>query len=301
MPDSCSRETLAIAEPLAGTAGVVSAFVSLSRPKPLWDPEEAVRSKGLPAELEDLVDREKADGRKLSVRVFQRSTRATGEVVELLGIRPSDGRTLHLRDVPPDDLVSSVAAFCRGEDPGPELETPVAFICTDGKHDRCCAEHGGVVHRAIFEEAGSRGLGLDVVESSHLGGHRFAATCLFLPRGEMYGRLRPLDVPALLDSWAADRVWVRRFRGRLGTPEPTQVAEAYLHARFPAARSIHVDGVVGSGGVARVRGRVEDGDGSIGVVVECRTRTFRGPSSCSDPEPESRERWTVRGESRESP
>ena len=296
MAPACSETTRASAEPLAGTAGVVSTWIALSRPKPLWNPDEAVRSEGLPPELEELVLGEKASGRALSLRVFQRGAGGDARRIEAIGLRPRDLRTVHLRDLPPDGIVSILALFCRGEDVGPPLPGPVAFVCTDGRHDRCCAEHGVAVYRTIREESERRGLGLDVVESSHLGGHRFAANCLFLPGGEMYGRLRFEDAPALLQAWSRGRVWVRRFRGRLGAPEPVQVAEAYLRARYPGARTVDLLGAETSGGSTIVRGHVHDAEGTRPVALECRVRSFEGPTACSDPTPKSRLRWAVTAE-----
>jgi hypothetical protein len=290
---TCSDGTRTIAEPLAGSAGVVTAFVAISWPKPLWDPDEAFRSEGLPPELEGLVLREQASGHRLSVRAFQRSAGSPSDGVELIGLRPRDGGTLHLRELPLDGIVARATSFCRGEETESPLRAPVTFVCTDGRHDRCCAKYGAGVYQAIRTEAERRGLTLDVVESSHLGGHRFAATCLFLPSGEMYGRLRPSDAPELLDAWAHDRVCVRRFRGRIGESEPVQAAEAYLRARYPDVGSLNLEESGAVDGVTRVRGRVRHGERSSDVVLECRIRRFEGPSSCSAPEPESRERWIV--------
>src|SRR3546814_4969337 len=51
-------------------------------------------------------------------------------------------------------------------EPGPEH---LHLVCTNGRHDPCCADFGRPVVRAL------RAAGVEVMESSHVGGDRFAA------------------------------------------------------------------------------------------------------------------------------
>ena len=59
----------------------------------------------------------------------------------------------------------------------------LVLICTHGKRDACCAACTRAFMKVVSE---NREL---VWESSHIGGHRFAATCVTLPTGHYYGRL----------------------------------------------------------------------------------------------------------------
>jgi hypothetical protein len=68
---------------------------------------------------------------------------------------------------------------------GVPMEEAWEFVCTHGKRDVCCATSGrgyALARQAAAPDAHVR-------ECSHLGGHRFAPTCLFLPSGRLYGRL----------------------------------------------------------------------------------------------------------------
>jgi hypothetical protein len=294
MSRPCSEATREQGEPLAGSAGEVTALVAIAWPKPLWDPDDADRSEGLPAGLGALVADEQSRGRKVSVRVFQRQARPPTDRVELAGVVPSEARSIHVREVPVAELVERVGTFLDGAS-SPPIDPPLALVCTDGRHDRCCAREGRGVYEAFREEVSRRGLALEVAESSHLGGHRFAATCLLLPSGEMYGRLRPPDVPAVVGAYESSSVWVPRFRGRLGSPEPVQVAEVHVRGLHPELVDLELELAHGPGQQALVRVR----GGEIDLEVECRPRTFRAPTSCNEGVSESRERWVV-AEVRES-
>jgi hypothetical protein len=98
----------------------------------------------------------------------------------------------------------------------------VALVCTNGKRDQCCAVRGRPVAAAL-----AAGTAWDTWECSHLGGHRFAATMLLLPSGDMFGWLdaeSALDVTRRFD---AGQLAVAHYRGRSGQPAPVQAA---LHA-----------------------------------------------------------------------
>jgi len=97
----------------------------------------------------------------------------------------------------------------------------LALVCTNGKRDQCCAIHGRPVAQAIAAT------GWDTWECSHLGGHRFAATILLLPTGDMFGWLDPRSAVEVVRQFDAGQLVLSHYRGRAGTPEPVQAA---LHA-----------------------------------------------------------------------
>jgi len=112
------------------------------------------------------------------------------------------------------DLAAAVPAWA-GET-GPQR---VALVCTNGKRDRCCAVRGRPVAAAIADATG-----WDAWESSHLGGHRFAATALLLPSGEMFGQLDPESAVEVLRQFDAGRIVPTYYRGQCAQPLAAQAA-----------------------------------------------------------------------------
>ena len=103
---------------------------------------------------------------------------------------------------------------------------PIALVCVHGRRDRCCAQHGAAVYRSLQSRLG------DVWQTSHLGGHRFAACVLTLPDGLMYGRLRAEHGDAFAAAQYAGEVGdLDLFRGRCSYDRPTQAAEIFLRRR----------------------------------------------------------------------
>jgi hypothetical protein len=99
----------------------------------------------------------------------------------------------------------------------------VALICTNGKRDRCCAVYGRPAAAAVAAAATD----WDTWECSHLGGHRYAATMLLLPAGDMFGWLDPESAVAAIRGFDSGELALPHYRGRTGQPPQAQAA---LHA-----------------------------------------------------------------------
>lgn len=108
-----------------------------------------------------------------------------------------------------------------------ESPAPLCLVCAHGRRDRCCGTLGSAVFRAL------QARGVEVWQTSHLGGHRFAACALSLPHGLMYGRLRPEHADALAAAHEAGIIGnLDLFRGRCAHDRPTQAAETFLLQRL---------------------------------------------------------------------
>lgn len=109
-------------------------------------------------------------------------------------------------------------------------EGEVFLVCTHGKRDQCCAKHGTAIYRAMAQI-----LPDDVFQTSHLGGHRFAATMMTFPHGVQYGRLTPPEVPHLIEAHNVGEIYdLGRMRGRSCLSVPAQVAEHYMRIEVGA-------------------------------------------------------------------
>jgi hypothetical protein len=284
---SCRDSCLQIGEPLAGSAGRAHALISLRWPKPRWHPDDKSRSEGLPPELAELEAREKTAGRKLALRLYQDDAQPPTDRVELFATRAASNQ-LFSAELPLSDLVPALERWLGGNDDALERSrAQLLLVCTDGRHDRCCAEHGRPVLEALRASAP---LDWRVLESSHIGGHRFAANCLALPSGQVYGRLGPQDVAPLAAALAEGRVYAARYRGRWGLTEPGQATEVFLHEYFPEAQRVEPGAEIVQGDELRVAARVHLERGDHDVIVSLSEEPFHVHARCGEPAAE-RLRW----------
>lgn len=98
------------------------------------------------------------------------------------------------------------------------------LICTNGKRDQCCATFGRDLISQCKEMLSPDQYG-QILECSHLGGHRFAPTAVWLPKNLVLGRLEPHAVEGILGKGGVDS---RYIRGVTQLPPAEQVVHAFV-------------------------------------------------------------------------
>ena len=124
-------------------------------------------------------------------------------------------------------LTLDLAAIC-AEDAAFDTHrrsAPLFLVCTHGRHDRCCARHGVPVIEQLAANTPTAAW-----QTSHVGGHRFAANMLCFPHGVTYGRVTPENVLSLTDSYSAGQLVPAHYRGRAAYSKPVQVADYFLRS-----------------------------------------------------------------------
>lgn len=203
MPDfRCSLASEDEAEPIAGTAPTDTDWLFVEDPRP-W-PAKAT------GHLADLVPGGRA-------QLIRRHGGASGPGIRVF--RASLGGTARVRTVVVEDLhdlrdLTDADYTDRGSN------EPLWLVCTNGRRDVCCAERGRPVAAALsarWPEA--------TWETTHLGGHRFAATLLALPYAVTLGRLAPDSAVAACADLVEGRLPLEVTRGRAGWPAAAQWAD----------------------------------------------------------------------------
>lgn len=212
-----------------GTASTVARWLLIEQPGP-WG-RDAFTQSGLPRMVADdlAADARRAGFRPLLVR--RPAGAAARDRAAFLVATHADSRRAErvwFRD--PEELLDlDLPSFTRGEPVGDPISDPLVLVCTNGRHDSCCAVEG----RPVVEAAAAV-LGDAVWECSHVGGDRFAANVVWLPEGIYYGRVRPQEVPELAAGMAAGRLSLPHLRGRVPYPFAVQAGEALLRRELGA-------------------------------------------------------------------
>lgn len=271
----CAAESLLRAEPVGGTATHVRTWLLLEHVGP-WG-EDALLDARLPDGLGPELKRRARDLRAkiLLIRRFA-STPDTDDGVRVFAAHADPGRPRLESAVLTDErevLDLDLEAFRRGGTTGlPAYDGALFCVCTNGRHDACCAEKGRPVARAL-----DRAHPQETWEVSHIGGDRFAANMVVLPQGLYYGRLDPVSAIAVAGAHLAGELDLDHLRGRSSQPMPVQAAELHLRRRLGVTRE---DAVA-------LTGRSVDGDVTAatfavaGGSYEVAVRTTRDPASAT--------------------
>jgi hypothetical protein len=89
-------------------------------------------------------------------------------------------------------------------------QDPLVLVCTNGRHDACCATFGRPLVRAV-RQSDRHGR---VWECSHIGGDRFAGNLVILPEGLYFGRCDGESAQRVLDAYACGEIDLDHYRGR---------------------------------------------------------------------------------------
>jgi hypothetical protein len=257
----CSDSSRAAAEPLAGSATSAHRWL-LVEFGGRWGRD--AKETELPSELKALIDG--FDGR---AQLIRRPDRRDGEPVLFVAESDHAGGKLWRANV-------SAGALELDD----EIRAPLVLVCCHGRRDACCARLGTPVFEALHEHVADA----SVWQTSHVGGHRFAANVLVLPAGILLGRVTAAAAAHVAAELLAGRIPLQHYRGRtLDSPE-AQAAEAAVRTRLGLAAVDDV--VVVSASAGHVRLATPTGD------VEARVEVEEGPpvvESCGkDPAPSVR-------------
>jgi len=223
----CAETARSLGEALVGTASTVRRWLLVEQPG-AWGSEALTASELPPAVATPLAAAARAAGvRILLVRPRPGPARSRSSARRcLLGM--SGPTAPWLREATTDvaelaslDLAALFAAGGSGF--GAPATDPAFLVCTHGRHDPCCADHGRPLVRAL---AGGGRAG--VWESSHLGGDRFAGNLLCLPHGLYFGRVAPEEGVRVADAYRDGRIELERYRGRSCFSMVVQAAEGLV-------------------------------------------------------------------------
>ncbi len=115
---------------------------------------------------------------------------------------------------------------------GSVVGEPVFLVCTHAQRSACCARWGGPLAQALAARYPGQ-----VFQTTHVGGHRFAANLVILPHGLYYGPVGLDGAVAAIGAYQRGMVSPVRYRGRAGQPKAMQEAE---HDLLSAGGSLDV-------------------------------------------------------------
>ena len=183
-----------------------------------------------------------------------------------------------------NEVVSATASIAAGhghDDAWVPDSDRYVLVCTNGRHDPCCATYGRPIVRGLRETQWAA----DVWECSHIGGDRFAGNVVLLPDSLYFGRLDLAAAEAVLEAHDDGRLDLDRFRGRSTFRLHEQAAEHHVR------RQLGVDALDAIRSIERVddehlRVDVAAGDDVVAydVVVERIAVPAPSPLTCTGKE-----------------
>ena len=114
------------------------------------------------------------------------------------------------------NFYSILVEGCRPLSSVNHLRGHVVLVCTHGSRDARCGRCGPPLMKAMKEELERRKLGpehMNILATSHIGGHKFAGCMIVYPSGEWYGHVTKRDASMLIDHILEDKRIEKKWRG----------------------------------------------------------------------------------------
>jgi hypothetical protein len=155
------------------------------------------------------------------------------------------------------------------------------LVCTNGEHDPCCGQYGQALYGALQAQKE-----IAVWQTTHIAGHRYAATLVTFPDGVYYGQVTSADVLALVAALQADEVYLPKLRGRCAYEEAAQAGEYFLRTQTGklAQAAYQLQAQTANGACTTLTWAGADGE-VISITVERGLAPFTLVTSCDKPEP----------------
>jgi hypothetical protein len=226
-PDEyCADLSLAAGEPLYGTAAEAEHWLVIEHDAP-WGPK-GVEDSQLPHEVLTHLKALASSLPSLRLQLARRPDKAVEGCRAFFATVSPHAEALWEIRLPSIDALTQLdlTPLLRGEQVAhaTRLLEPYFFVCVHGKRDRCCAQRGMPLYSEFSALANERAF-----ITTHLGGHRFAATMVVLPHGVCYGRLPASAGRAILTAHDARELFdLDHVRGRACYEGEVQAAEVMI-------------------------------------------------------------------------
>ena len=275
----CAAESRDRSEPLLGTASRVRRWLLVEQ-RGAWG-RDALHESRFPRHVAEHLDALALAHRTRVVLIRRSVTPDDHEGPRVAFLVRSDGATRWAErvefDDPVDLLTVDLGSLASDEPPGigALVDGSLHLVCTNGRHDPCCADFGRPVVRSL------RAAGVEVAECSHIGGDRFAANVVCLPTGVYFGRVPPEEAARIIADHDAGTIDLDHYRGRSHLPPMVQAAEVLARRDLDERRldALALRSWTNAGDTAEV---VLDLDGATVEVGVSRRRGTPEQLTCAD-------------------
>ena len=221
----CAEQAREAGDPLEGTATEAKVWLLLEY-SAAWR-KKATTDNDLPGGVQDFLNQQLSaiPGARL---LFIRQPGAAHERLSFFVVRTDETAPQlfeYKLDTYEDLTVLDVASAAAGDAESQfRRESPLFLICGNGRRDKCCARFGLPAYEALREQQPQA-----TWLSTHIGGHRYAPTVLFLPHSVNYGFLDPAQMGAAAEALLNGRLYdLDNYRGRTHYAPAVQAADAFL-------------------------------------------------------------------------
>lgn len=209
-------------EPLAGAGSAAKRYILLHWPRAHWRVPRT-QSYAMPSMLADAITTANAAGLHVAL--------VDGDDIAL------SCDNINIAQIEPQKAAQLICELAAGNMLEGERDNRITIVCcTDAKQDPCCARYGFATWKALKAQADPQHF--RILQSTHLGGCRFAASVIVLPQRARYSRLQPENIASFLEHIKNGKPYLPAYRGNPILDTLSQVAE-YAALTWAQEKGLH--------------------------------------------------------------
>lgn len=248
---TCFDNSLQASEQIFATAPNVNFWILIEY-KDFWE-EKAFNNCDIDIEVKNVIRDLAGQYPKSRIQLIRNELSSKDHIKLYIAVtKETEKKVYEFRVISYQDILK--IDFERGLSEKTLKSQPLLLVCTHGSHDKCCGEKG----LELFGHLSKHEKDFEVWQTTHLGGHRFAANILILPGGIYYGRINKENYVKIRDSYFDSKLETGFLRGRCFYHPDVQAAEYFFRSelKYSTLNNLHL------------RGQSTTKNGVVNVIVE---------------------------------
>ncbi len=248
---TCFDNSLQASEKIFGTAPNVNFWILIEY-KDFWE-EKAFNNCDIDIEVKNVIRDLAGQYPKSRIQLIRNKHSSKDHIRLYIAVtKETEKKVYEFRVISYQDILN--IDFDRDLSEENLKSNPLLLVCTHGSHDKCCGEKG----LELFNNLSKYEKDFEVWQTTHLGGHRFAANILLLPDGIYYGRINKENYVKIRDSYFDSKLETGFLRGRCFYHPDVQAAEYFFRSelKYSTLNNLHL------------RSQSTTKNGVVNVIVE---------------------------------
>jgi hypothetical protein len=275
---TCFNNSLQASEQIFATAPNVNFWILIEY-KDFWE-EKAFNNCDIDIEVKNVIRDLAGQYPKSRIQLIRNELSSKDHIKLYIAITKETERKVYEFKVESHQDILNID-FNRGLSDRNLKPEPILLVCTHGSHDKCCGEKG----LELFNNLSKHEKDFEVWQTTHLGGHRFAANILILPDGIYYGRITKDNYEKIINSHLNNNLEINMLRGRCFYHPEVQAAEYYLRSelKYSYINSLNlISQSTTETGIVNVIFEIENSDNVFEVLLEKNDKALQLFASCRD-------------------
>jgi len=225
MNKSCSQLSIESSEQLFATSPVVHYWYLLEFNEQ-WE-EDAFNNSRLSKDIKKKITELTSHKPYSRLQLIKKTKRDRNNLKLFIAITKENQKELYSIDIADYEEILNLNPYNLFDSANQQTQQ-IILVCTHNSYDKCCGKYG----KEVYKYLSIKEKDFDIWQTTHLGGHRFAANILMLPEGLYFGRVNSESFIHIKNEYSNNKIYLDSLRGKCYYKKEIQASEYYLRSKL---------------------------------------------------------------------